>query len=191
MLAVYLFCLIVGGGLLVVSALGIWHADAAEIDTDPSDGLHGAAEHGDLPQEFLSARSLLYFLAGFGATGALMDGLTAAPTLVALTWAVATGVVAATAIATVYGWLRRSESGLVPLSSDHLVGLSARVIHPVEAGHRGKIVAVHDGREIELLARLFTAEDPDCPPGATVVIVDIAGETALVTPMPLLPSDPQ
>lgn len=189
MLALYLFSLIVGGGLLLISAFGIGHSDT--LHGDPGHALHADSAHGALPHEFLSARALLYFLAGFGATGSLMESLTDAPAAVALAWAFATGLMAATAVAGVYGWLRRSESGLVPLSADHLVGLPARVLLPVDAEHRGKIVTVHDGREIELLARLYTREDQACPRGSMVVIVDMDGETALITPMPLLPSDPQ
>jgi len=50
-------------------------------------------------------------------------------------------------------------------------------------------VAVHDGREVELLARLFSPEDGPCPRGSPVVIVEMDGETARVTPIPLLPSE--
>ena len=185
MLALYLFCLIVGGGLLLFSVLASGHGDAS----DPPHSIQSDASHGTFAHEFFSARALLYFLAGFGATGVLMTGLTTAPAAVSVAWSVATGLMAATAAGVVYGWLRRSESGLVPLGADHFVGLPARVVHPVEPDHRGKVVAVYDGREIELLARLFTAEDGACPRGSLVVIVDIDGETALVTPMPLLPSE--
>ncbi len=114
-----------------------------------------------------------------------MESVTSAPSGVAAGWASATGLVAATAAGAVYGWLRRSESGLVPLGADHLVGVAARVVLPVQVGRRGKVVAVHEGREIELLARLFRPEDGACPRGSPVVIVEIDGETALVTPLPL------
>jgi membrane protein implicated in regulation of membrane protease activity len=187
MLALYLFCLIVGGGLLLFSALAPVDSEAAGAHDAPDHALHA---EGTPATEFFSVRVLLYFLAGFGATGSLIQLLIDAPNAVSLGWAIGTGVVAAASSAAVYGWLRRTESGLVPLGADHLVGLQARVVLPVEVGRRGKVVAVHDGREIELLARLFTPEDAACPRGSVVVIVDIDGETALVTPASFLPSDP-
>lgn len=191
MLALYLFSLIVGGGLLLFSAVAVGDSEGGEVHDAPDHALHADVDGGTLSHEFFSVRALLYFLAGFGATGFLMETFTAAPVGVAAGWAVATGLVAASAAGAVYGWLRRSESGLVPLDGDHLVGLAARVVLPVEAGRRGKVVAVHDGREIELLARLFSPEDALCPRGSAVVIVEMEGETALVTPIPLLPSELQ
>lgn len=187
MLAFYLFALIIGGGLLLFSAASVGGAEAGEADAAHG-GLHGESDP-TAAHEFFSVRVLLYFLAGFGATGLLLEAFIGAPRGASLAWAIATGLVAATAAAVVYGWLRRSESGLVSLTSDHLVGLPARVVVPVGAEHRGKIAAVHDGREIELLARLFTTEDGACPRGSLVVIVEIDGDTALVTPVPLLPSE--
>ena len=75
------------------------------------------------------------------------------------------------------------------MDAEYLVGATARVLLPVEAGRRGKIVALHQGREVELLARLHGADDADCPRGSEVVIVEVDGETALVTPLPLLSSE--
>ena len=120
MLALYLFSLIVGGGLLLFSVVAASDTEAGEltdaVDLDPElDGESGSGGGGGaLSRDFFSVRAALYFLAGFGATGALMESLTAATPKVAMAWAVATGLVAATAAVAVYGWLRSSESGLVP-----------------------------------------------------------------------------
>lgn len=209
MTALYLFCLIVGGGLLLASLFG---GDAeADVDTGnleldgPADmpdaggadagaegGGHAAATHGvgwTLARDFFTVRSLFYFLAGFGATGFLLESLTAATDLTALTMAVLTGVVAAGIAGATYGTLQRSESGKVSRNADYLVGHSAEVILPVVAGRRGKIRILNHGREVELLARLYSGDDPDCARGSTVVIVDIDGDTALVTAAPSLSSD--
>jgi membrane protein implicated in regulation of membrane protease activity len=196
MVSLYLFCLIVGGGLLLFSLLGYEgdaeggseleaHADAAEIEGDAS----ASVEHGwGIAQEFFSIRSLFYLLAGFGATGLLLETLTAASSTTAFAWALITGLVAALMAGLVYGWLKRSESGMLPESSDHLVGLPAEVVLPVIEGRRGKVRLIAGGREIEMLARLYGAEDAACLRGSTVVIVDIEGDTALITPAPSLPS---
>ena len=140
-------------------------------------------------QSILSIRTLLYLLAGFGATGTLIDLLTDASSVVSLLWAVVTGLVAAGLAAAVYAWVRGSDSGEVPTEPDYLVGMTAKVILPVVQGHRGKIIALHGGREVEMLARLFGAEDAVCPRGSEVVIVDVDGETALITALPQISSE--
>lgn len=202
MLAIYLFALIVGGGLLAFSLVAGTDGDH-DIEVDSGADVDVASEFesvaggesvlaGDdwmLLQGFFSIRTILYFLAGFGATGALIDLLTGAPSLVTLSWALATGLISALAAAVIYGWLRQTGSGEVPNDPEYLVGVTARVLLPVEAGRRGKIIALHQGREVELLARLHGADDADCPRGSEVVIVEVDGETALVTPLPLLSSE--
>jgi hypothetical protein len=195
MLPLYLFALIVGGGLLLFSlfAGNDGEADAAEVDAEVDHGIdfhHEIPDHGWVEvQDFLSIRTLLYLLAGVGASGTLLDLLTPASTVVALAWALFTGIAAAALAASVYGWVRNSGSGEVPTDPDYLRGVAARVIVPVHPGHRGKILALHGGREVELLARLFRPDDAPCLRGSEVVIVDIEGDTALVTPLSMLPSD--
>lgn len=196
MLPLYLFALIVGGGLLVFSLLaghgGEHDADLhADLDGDASPEVDHELAGGDwvVLQGFLSTRTFLYLLAGFGATGTLIDLLTEASATVSFLWAIVTGIVAAALAAAIYGWVRGSDSGQVPTDPDYLVGATARVILPVVPGHRGKVLALHGGREVEMLARLYGAEDEACPRGSEVVIVDVDGETALVTALPQLSSD--
>lgn len=180
MVPLYLFCLIVGAGLLLVS---LFAGDTGEGDADlPPDV-------GTLAQDFFSARALVYLLAGFGATGLLLELLTDAGPREALAWAAAAGAAAAASAALLYGWLRRGEVGVLPLEADHLTGLAARVLLPLEGARRGKVVARQGDREIELLARLYGPADPACLRGSTVVIVAMDGETALVTPAALLSPD--
>ncbi len=195
MLPIYLFALIVGGGLLVFSLVA-GHGEGAdggiEVDSDTEVGTHpdlGADTDWMVLQSILSIRTLLYLLAGFGATGTLIDLLTDASPGVSLLWAVFTGVIAAALAAAVYAWVRGSDSGEVPTEPGYLVGVTARVILPVVQGHRGKIIALHEGREVEMLARLYGAEDEVCPRGSEVVIVDVDGETALITALPQLSSE--
>lgn len=195
MLSLYLFALIVGGGLLLFSLITGNGDDAqsADFGADPDAGIDLHQQFGEPGllgvQDFLSIRTLLYLLAGFGASGTLIDLLTSASASVALAWAVVTGVIAASLAAAIYGWVRRTDSGAVPTEPDYLLGVAARVVLPVIPGHRGKIVALYEGREVELLARLYGQEDAACPRGSEVVIVDIDGDTALVTALSVLPSD--
>jgi membrane protein implicated in regulation of membrane protease activity len=193
MLPLYLFALIVGGGLLLFSLLT--GGEDTEIEAVEGDGLEGleAEDAGESPwegvQDFLSVRTLLYLMAGFGASGTLIGLLTGAGPIVTLVWALMTGLLAALMSSAVYRWVRRTDSGVVPREPDYLVGATARVLLPVRSEARGKIVAVQGGREVELLARLFDHDEAPCPRGSEVVIVDIDGDTALVAALPLLPSD--
>lgn len=182
MFPLYLFSLIVGGGLLLFSLLGLG-GEEADADAESETGLDAAS----LAQEFLSVRSLCYLLAGFGATGVLLELFTDAGGAATLAWSFATGTVAAMAVGALYAWARRTESGLVPMEHDYLVGLPARVIVPVEGERRGKVLAVQGGRQVELLARLHSTEDPACLRGTEVVIVDVDGDTVLVVPIPAFP----
>lgn len=199
MLPLYLFALIVGGGLLLFSLMaghgdsdgpGVESGADADADIAPDFDHEGAGGHDWVSaQDFLSVRTLLYLLAGFGATGTLIELLTGATTPVSFAWALLTGLAAAMLAASVYGWVRRTDSGVVPTDPDYLIGATARVILPVVHGHRGKILALHQGREVELLARLYGSEDPDCPRGSEVVIIEVDGETALVAALPQLSSE--
>jgi membrane protein implicated in regulation of membrane protease activity len=93
-------------------------------------------------------------------------------------------LIAAFVAAAIYAWVRGGDSGDVPTDPDYLVGVMARVVVPVVQGQRGKIVALHGDRQVELLARLYGPEDEGCPRGSEVVIVEVDGETALVTALP-------
>ncbi len=208
MLSLYIFCLIIGGGLLAFSLLGgIDDTDAdfdADLDVDfdadldaevegEIDGEVAGAHHaggGWTPlRDFLSVRSLIYFLAGFGAAGVLLRWFTEAPAVAEVFSAALTGLVAAFLAGSLYGWVRSSESGMVARDNDYLVGRPARVVLPVVPGRRGKISLLADGREIQLLARLYGAEDGACNRGDAVVVVDIEGDVALVTAAPSLLPD--
>lgn len=178
MLPLYLFCLIIGGGLLLFSIFGS-EVEGHDVDGDVD---------GTMAHEFFSVRALSYLLAGFGGTGFLVGTLTEAGSFVTLVWALVTGMVAALSAGLVYGWLRRSESGMMVMTPEHFAGLAAEVILPVTPQHRGKVLTTYEGRQVELLARLYGTADPECPRGSTVVIVEMDGETALVTPAGFLPS---
>lgn len=183
MTALYLFCLVIGGGLLLFSVLGGLDDADSDTDVDVDGDWHGL-------QAFLSIRSLVYFLAGFGATGALLEAFTGASSAAALLVAILVGLAAALVAGAAYGYLRGSESGTVSRHNDYLVGLPAEVVLPVVPGRRGKVRLLAGGREVQLLARLHGADDAACARGAAVVIVDIEGDTALVAPAPALESEP-
>jgi membrane protein implicated in regulation of membrane protease activity len=174
MLTLFWLALVLGGGLALFSLLG----DFFEASADHLHIAHDA--DGDADWQLLSMRSATYFLFAFGAAG-LLSKWSGANTLIATAAAVFCGVAAAVAGAAVFRYLRSTSSGA--LEGDHTFeGLQARVVLPMRNG-RGKISVSRGGRDIELMAECYDA-DADHPENwKDVVIVEIRGGTALVSPM--------
>lgn len=185
MLTLYLFSLLVGGGLLLFSLLG---GDAGEADSD--------ALGGDNPWQFLSLRTLTYFLFVFGGVGAILSwAWTAAAAPLVLLLALGAGLGVGTLASLAFRYLRRTESGGME-SEDSFVGLAGSVIVPVHRGSVGKILVRRGARAYELLARAYDTTSADPGGWTSVVIVEMNRGTAMVSPvddsaLPDIPSHPQ
>ena len=168
MTAVYLFCLGVGGVLLLASLFS---------DADTADDI-GHTSWSD----FFSIRNLTYFLFVFGGIGsavALFRGRP--PGLTTLIVSAASGLAVAAGVSQVFRYLRRTDTAEVP-SDRTLVGQTAQVTLPVGIGGVGKIEILFGGQRVELLARPFDpAHEPDIETGSNVVIVDMDAGTALIS----------
>lgn len=172
MLTLYLFALLVGGGLLAFSLLG---GDGADADYD--------ALGGDNPLQLLSLRTLTYFLFVFGGVGAVLSwAWTGAAAPLVLLLAAVSGVGVGTLASLAFRYLRRTNSGMHE-SEDSFVGLAGRVIVPVQREGIGKIVVQRGDRAYELLARAFNSTDADPGAWTSVVIVEMSRGTALVSPL--------
>src|SRR5688572_4847067 len=103
MFALYLFALILGGGLLLFSLFGDGHhhgADASHHDLDVGDA--GQADMQDNPVQWLSLRTVIYFLFVFGGVGAALSKSwpgAAAPLIAVLATGAGAGVGAAVSAA--------------------------------------------------------------------------------------------
>jgi membrane protein implicated in regulation of membrane protease activity len=169
MMYLYVLALMGGAGLLLLS----WGRSVREeADDDGETGFWGV----------LSTPVLVYFLAGFGATGGLLEQFTTTPELNALLWALLIGVLASGAAAAVYGWLQSSGPDLLTPDANGLVGLSARVLISVGPGKRGRVQLASAGHVLELPARLYGGGDRECRRGDAVIIVQVEGEVVLVAP---------
>lgn len=170
MIALYLFCLGLGGVLLAAS----FFAEAEGPDDFSDVGW----------QQLFSLRNLTYFLFVFGAVGsaiALVRG--GKPGLTGLLLASGAGVAVAAVVHRVFGYLRRTDSSEVA-SDRALVGQLARVTLPVGPGGIGKVELTFGGQRVELLARPFDTGSGEPHPienGSEVVIVDMTAGTALVS----------
>ena len=176
MLTIYLFSVILGGGLLLLSVLGGDGGDAdldfdagldAGIDTDFDGGGDAGSEPG--ASKIFSIRSAIYALFGFGATGSLLTWFSVGmvPTLAA---SVVTGLGAGALIGAVFSWLEKTDSGQHP-GNDGLIGLTGRVTLPVTPSSAGTVIVSRGGgREIHLRA-LPHASGEGAPETWTQVIV--------------------
>ena len=174
MFSLYLFSLVVGGGML---ALGIFGQDVDDV------GGHGHAGHGHDEFQFLSLRTLTYFLFGFGAVGAALSKLwSSAAWPLVLIVAVATGLLVGAMVSYAFRYLARTGSGDRE-SDDSFVGLTGRVTVPFSTGSGiGKVMLERGGRTFELIARPFETEGHTPAKWKAVVVVEMQRGTAVVMP---------
>lgn len=174
MFSLYVFSLVVGGGMLLFSVVG--------QDVDDVGDAH--AGHGHDAFKVLSLRTLGYFLFGFGAVGTMLAKLwsSAAAPLVFVV-ALGTGLAVGAAVSLVFRYLAQTESG-VREGDESFIGLTGRVTVPISSGSGiGKVLIERGGRTFELMARpLETAEQPPAK-WKSVIVVEMHRGTALVAPV--------
>jgi membrane protein implicated in regulation of membrane protease activity len=185
----YLFGLIVGGVLLGSSLLLGGHGDA-----DGPDGADADAEAGldkefskDLAVDgagadfllwrFKSVRFWTFFLAFFGLTGVLLEGLgLTSAAWVTLLSSFGMGSVAGFGATEAIRRLTADTSGKAADSNDY-VGKSVRVIVPVKPGGTGKVRLQLKGSTVDVLAEgiegEFASQDE-------AIIVEMSGTTARI-----------
>lgn len=181
MLTLYWLALILGGGLALFSLIGDFTGTDAGGSLD-HDVDHDAFGHDgpDAGWHLFSLRTATYFLFGFGATGVLVRLASGGPIITAAA-ALFTGVAAAFTSASVFRYLRRTSSGEMQ-GDTSFEGLQATVTLPFR-NRRGKIEVMRGGREIELMAECYDDDAQDSERWREVVIVEVRGGTALVSPL--------
>lgn len=184
MMALYLFSLIVGGGLLLLSLFG---GEGGDLEVDGAlelDGLGDAADigAGDAgAAKIFSLRSLVYALFGFGGTGAALTALgMSGPLTVA--GALVTGVLAGAMVSLVFGYLQRTESG-ARLGDQALEGLAGHVVLPMAPDSPGAVVVVRGDRRLRLRALPHGTVHGDPSGWDRVVVVEVEGGVARVAPL--------
>lgn len=187
MLGVYLFCAVLGVGLVLFSLLGgdtdagVGEGLDAEAASIPAPGASGLA--GELLLGFFRVRNLTFLLAGFGVTGLLGHWLGLAPTLTALL-AAGLGLASALVVHGVFTWLRRTDSSVDVLKDSDLEGTFARVVLPLTGRQRGRISCIASGQQLYLTARLADDSTEVLPVGAAVVILRMQSGVAEVSAAP-------
>lgn len=176
MFTLYLFSLIIGGGLLAFSVFGGHdsHHDVGHV------GHHDF--HGHNPVQWLSLRTLTYFLFVFGGVGAILTKTWNAATMpLVLLLSVAAGVGLGWLVGMAFNYLRKTDSGASD-SDDTFVGLPGSVTLPIGSGGMGKVLVQRGDRTYELLARPLDAAAKGASKWKSVIVAEMKGGTALVTP---------
>jgi membrane protein implicated in regulation of membrane protease activity len=129
----------------------------------------------------LPLNSLALAAATFGVAGLALG---AVGTGGGLTFAAAAGSGAAAGAlnSTVFGLLRRTESAS-EVSDDALAGSIGRVVLPIAEGGRGRVAISVGGQQVYLSARALPDAVDRLEAGASVLVVDVQGGIARVTPL--------
>lgn len=181
MLTIYVFSLILSGGLLGAAIFSDFlDVDFGDVDAD----LDIDTEVDTDVQAFkiFSVRGLLYFLLGFGLVGTaltlLWDG-----GQVGLTGAAAgtSGLVAGTGASMIFNWLKRSDSG-ARLEEGSFVGLVGRMTVPFGEQLLGQVRVVRGDRAHDLVAIPFDSDAKHPGSWTEVVVVEMKNGRALVVP---------
>lgn len=187
MTPIYLFAAIVGWPFVLFFMFFGADADvdagvdaSIDVDADASFDLD-AGDAGWSVSDFLSVRSIIFFLAFFGGTGLLMGGL-GANRFITLVSAIGLGVLGVFANATLYRYLKRSQSDS-EIHDHQLRGSQATVVLPIDDDHRGRIAVDFDDHRLYFVARPYRSGGDGHGAGDRVVIIEIERGTALVAAM--------
>lgn len=193
---VYLFSFALGGILLLASIL-LGDKDTGQADADASADADAGAEgsgqgldhgvldsHGSLAglfTAFLSMRFWMFFLAFFGLTGLVLDGLDLVTSALALALALAMGLLTGQATVAVFRHLATSETSTAAGAHDY-VGKSGRVLVSFGPGELGKLRLTLKGTTVDVLAT--SDEEQRFAIGDSALVIQMNETTAMVAREP-------
>jgi hypothetical protein len=140
------------------------------------DGAHGSFDF--FLTTFRSVRFWTYFLAFFGLTGLVMDGLgLVGSQWIALALAIAMGSASGLGVSAVFRKLAMDETGHVPGAGDY-IGKTVRAVVPVEKDGTGKVRLQLAGNTVDVLA--VTDEDEPFDSREEAMIIEMEGTRARI-----------
>ncbi len=186
MLTAYIFCLAVGGGFLALSFFGDFMESDVDVDTDVDvDADMDALAHGSGIAQLFSIRALINALFGFGAAGSLLHLIWGGgqPVLTA-TIAGGMGVASGALISSVFGYLKRTESGTLR-GEQSFLGLTGEVSMEIAPGSRGSVTVRRGDRRVRIRAQVVdTYQAAEAlAAGQPVVVVEMEDGIASVSPI--------
>lgn len=186
MLTAYIFCLAVGGGFLALSFFGDFLEGDVDINAHVDvDADMDALAHGSGIAQLFSLRAAINALFGFGAAGTLLHlALGGGQPLLTAAIAGGTGVASGALISTVFGYLKRTESGTLR-GEQSFVGLTGEVSLEIAPGSRGSVTVRRGDRRVRIRARVAdTYQSTEAlAAGHPVVVVEMKDGIASVTPV--------
>jgi hypothetical protein len=155
--------------------------DAGHLDVDAA---HAEldADAGHFAAKIFSIRTLFYSLFGFGSVGTLLTYLWSGQPLLTAAFAVVAGLSSGAVINAAFGYVRRSESGLLQAEGSYR-GLTGRVLLPIRTGVPGRIIVERGGRRVELRAVPHPSAKGDPLTWESVFVVDMDMGVAQVAPV--------
>ncbi len=186
----YIAALVLGGVLLGASLLlgghdadgpdgGGLDADGPDVDADVDAGLDKDLDVGAASDAFWILRSFrfwMFFLAFFGLTGVMLDGLGLVETgWITAVLAVSMGIFAGSGAATAFRVLAKDQTAEAAGAADY-VGKSAKVLIAPKPGGVGKVRVEVKGQLVDLLA---TSED-ELGGGDEVLVIEMDGTRARI-----------
>lgn len=166
----YWVCLIVGGGLIVISSVAGGDADAGfDADLDVDLDVDTGHAYASALTSWFSIQFVVFFLAMFGVVGVTMTHLTQRTSGVVLTLAISAGLLVGQGVHQLLRKLRRSSGDSTPKVDDYINKL-ARVTITVANEKKGEI-ALRVGRSDRFIAALARHSDDTFSPDQQVGVV--------------------
>ena len=169
LLSIYWICLIVGGGLLIISSVAGGDADAG-LDADVDVHVDAGHAHASALTTWFSLQFVVFFMAVFGVIGVAMSYLTQQQSAVVLIGALVGGLIVGQTVHQVLQKLRRTSGDSTP-KAEHYVNKLGRVTIAVAGGKTGE-VALRVGRAERFLPAVAKHSDQDFETGQPVGVVD-------------------
>jgi hypothetical protein len=194
---VYWACLVVGGGLVVLSTLGGDSDADVSVDTDidvsfdadvdldadldlDADGVDLSHAHTDVTalSTWFSMRFVVFFVAIFGAVGVILNYLTALETVTTFVAALVVGLIIGQIVHHVFRAIRRTSGDSTPRPQDYVNRL-ARVTVAITPPNKGEVtIQVRSARRF--VPAVATGAAPGFNTGDEVVVVGYRAGVAQV-----------
>jgi hypothetical protein len=155
--------------------------DVGHLEVDASHA-ELSADAGHLATKILSIRTAFYSLFGFGAVGTLLTFAWTQNPFLTAAFAIVGGLASGAVINSVFGFVRRSESGAI-LGEGSYAGVQGRVIIPIRAEVPGRVVVERAGRGVKLRALPHPSGQGDPSTWTRVFVVEMDKGVAWVAPI--------
>lgn len=174
----YIVCLIVGGGLLLISTVFGGHSDT-DVDVEVDVHVDADADPAGISlSEWFSIRFVVYFAASFGLIGTVLTyALTTSPGWT-LGWAALGGLAIGQAVHQLMRLIQRTAGNSQALEHDFVDQLG-RVTVAIQPDRRGEVAVQVRGRERYIRARAKRT-DEKFQTGDSVAVVAYRGGVATV-----------